>query len=532
MRSRSPGAVLLAMVCAVVLGVTSMLTSAFVFGAEKMVAQIKLLAGDAGSFGLVMGGTGNPTPDTPYFDAVVDKYLLPNFPIPFDDYHALPTPEQFCPFVCVPAGGAPGGIPPFPLPAPLDPNDYPPNLTFGSSVTTGAGILNQAIRHNLDSLQNGNEIVVSGYSQSGTVGTLSMNDLIAKAEANDGAGTTGWPTLDELKNLHVVLNGDPNTPIGGILDRFQFPDGIQAFSLSPAPQHVPFVNIPLSLAPTPTTDIPADVYTGEYDAYASFPQDPTNILADINALIGIVTVHPFYPTYTEDQLASAIDVGTIGDTHFYDIPENLPILQFMFNGGTAGQFFGDFFSPWARLFIDWGYGNAGDPAVDGLYKIPGGANIEGSPFEQEFGVAGGPWAATPLGTLYDGSALTSVADSGIAGLFEKMDPLQMLAGIDNAFIQSIIGPWVDVAVGAGGPLSAGDIGTINGVIDTLHTVTGYDLINLVDQGLINGWNDLANGLDVGDYLGPAAILDGPLIPGQPLIDLVGGVFDIFNFFGA
>ncbi len=34
-------------------------------------------------------------------------------------------------------------------------------------------------------------------------------------------------------------------------------------------------------------------------------------------------------------------------------------------------------------------------------------------------------------------------------------------------------------------------------------------------------------------LAPDAILDGsPLISGQPLIDLVGYGFDIFNFFGA
>ena len=74
----------------------------------------------------------------------------------------------------------------------------------------------------------------------------------------------------------------------------------------------------------------------------------SNILGDINALIGIETVHPFYP-----DLAPALSLdfshhdrlGTIGDTNFYDIPENLPILAFMYDGGPAGQFFGDAFSP-------------------------------------------------------------------------------------------------------------------------------------------------------------------------------------------
>jgi hypothetical protein len=397
-------------------------------------------------------------------------------------------------------------------------------------VTTGAGILNQAIRHNLDSLQNGNEIVVSGYSQSGTVGTLSMNDLI------ENAGTTGWPTLDELKNLHVVLNGDPNTPTGGILDRFQFPDGIEKFSLAPAMQHVPFLNIPLGIAPTPTTDIPSITYTGEYDAYADFPQDPvTGLLADLNALIGIMTVHPFYPTYTPDQIASAIDIGTIGTSNFEVIPENLPILQFMFNGGTAGQFFGDFFSPYARLIIDWAYGNAGDPGaggLEGLHPIAGGPNIEGSPYEQAVGVAGVPVATTPFGDLWvgpDPADPTDVASSGIAGIFEKMDPLQLIAGVQNALIQSLVGPFADVAAAAGdGSLPEGGGADIEGVTQTLQFLTGYDLVNLVDQGLLDLVKDLGPGAEgvVND------LFDGPLIPGQPIIDVVGGVFDIFNFFGA
>jgi hypothetical protein len=64
------------------------------------------------SEGLIMGGTGNPTPDTPYFDAMLDKYLgslFPNIPTTTEFYHALPTPEQFCPFVCIPLVELPVG---------------------------------------------------------------------------------------------------------------------------------------------------------------------------------------------------------------------------------------------------------------------------------------------------------------------------------------------------------------------------------------------------------------------------------------
>ncbi|OHV04764.1 PE-PPE domain-containing protein [Mycobacterium talmoniae] len=476
-RLRSLGAVLVAGVGAAVAGATSALTSVFI-------ANIALLADEA----WIMGGTAVPDPTVGnYMGQVEALYLDPHgFTGPFQP---LDTPEQFCPIVCLvnPAG-----------------NPAWNNLNFGNSVNVGVQQLNTALG------ANGDAGVIFGYSQSATITTQELNNLI-------GSGV-------DTDTLHYVLIGDPNNPLGGILDRFQFPDGIKAFSLTPTGQHLPFLNVPLSMDPTPTTGIGASaIYTGEYDGWANFPQDPTNLLADINAIIGIETVHPYYPDLTADQVASAINVGTIGDTDFYYIPQNLPILQFMYNGGTAGQFFGDFFSPWARLFIDWGYGNAGDPAVDGLYQIPGGTYIEGSPYEQAIGVAGGPWAETPLGGLYDGS--------GVAGLFEKMDPLQMLAGLQNAFIQSVIGPWADVAAN-GGTLSAGELGIINDITVLLQNITGYDLINLVDHTLLTGWNDLANLLDLGSIIGPDAILDGPLIPGQPLIDLVGLGFDIFNFFGA
>jgi hypothetical protein len=483
-RLRSPGYVLLAILCAAVMGVTSMMTSAFVFGVKAIIAEAKLLANE----GWIMSGTGVPTPDQNFLNSVESLYLSQDSGFSFQ---GLTTPEQFCPIIC---------------------NPSEPDLGFGDSLDQGATDLNNVI---VPALQGGNNVAVLGYSQSADVATIEMNDLIN----NTPAGVN-------LNDLSVTLLGDPQSPIGGILDRFQFPDGVGAFSLSPEPQHVPFLDIPLGLATTPTTGIATDTYTGEYDGWADFPQDPTNILGDINALIGIDTVHPFYPDLTSAQLASAIDVGTVGDTNFYDIPENLPILAFMFDGGPAGQFFGDVFSPFLRLIIDWGYGNAGDPAVDGFHLIPlgGGDDMggpDGSPYEATVGVAGGPWAETPLGTLYDGS--------GVAGLFEKMDPLQIFAGVENAGIQTFVGPFADILADInGGTLSSTDDTIVQDVTIFLQNITGYDLVNLVDKSL----------LDSVTLLGPGAVdaldqvLDGPLIPGQPLIDLVGYGFDIFNFFGA
>jgi hypothetical protein len=455
LRLRSPGYVVLAMICAAVIVLTSTMTSVFMSGVKAIIAEAKLLANDVA---LIMGGTGNPIPDQEYVGDVESLYLGQ-----FSNYtpEVVHTPEQFCPIVCNPAE---------------------PDLTFGQSVDQGVGDLNNAIDA---AFQGGaTNVAVLGYSQSATVATVEMNNLLNSAPPG------------ELSHLNFVLLGDPNSPIGGILDRFQFPDGVGAFSLSPEPQHVPFLDIPLSLGTTPTTGIASDIYTAEYDGWANFPEDPSNILADINALVGIQTVHPTYPELPPPPGTQFIDLGTIGQAHFYDIPEKLPILSWM--TGPAGQFFYDAFAPSTSLGIDWSYGNPGDPGagipVDGVNPI---------------GVAG-PWQVDATGQL---------VPSGVDGFIPKMDPLQMLAGMEYAGVQTFVGPINDLLKDAGQPL-----------LSASAFLSGYEATNALDASLLTEWSALTVSIP---SLGPDAILDGsPLISGQPLTDLVGYGFDVFNFFGA
>ena len=375
-RTRSMGVVMAAAACATALSVTP----AFQSGMRTLMAEVGLVAND----GWIMGGTGNALPDSNYLNSVEQLYLPGGY-----NYQALETPEQFCPIICSPTQ---------------------PNLSFGDSVNAGVTDLHNAADQELTS---GDHVSVLGYSQSATVASQWMNELITDHQTN-------------LDNLHVTLLGDPNSPIGGILDRFQFPDGVGQFSVTPEPQHVPFLDIPLNLADTPTTGIATDIYTGEYDGWADFPEDPSNLFADFNALLGIETVHPFYPDPTPGVNldigpggTGAIDLGSIGDDHFYAISAPLPTLAFMADGGPAGQFFYDSFSPYAILFDDWGYGNPGDP----------GAGIEVNGVDP-IGVAG-PWTVDATGQL---------VASGGAGFIPAMDPLQMLAGMEYAGVQTLIGP--------------------------------------------------------------------------------------------
>jgi hypothetical protein len=458
--------------CAAVLSTPATFTS----GVRAVMAEVGLVSND----GFIMGGTDNPIPDSNYLSSVESLYLSQYLP-PNNDfsYSGLPTPEQFCPIVC---------------------NASEPDLTFSQSLTQGVSDLDQKI---VPDLQGGNDVSVLGYSQSATVASIEMNNLI-----------NNTPDNVNLNDLNFTLLGDPNSPIGGILDRFQFPDGVGQFSLTAEPQHVPFLDIPLNLADTPTTGgIATDIYTGEYDGWADFPEDPSNLFADLNALIGIETVHPYYPDPTPGVNldigpggTGVTDLGSIGNDNFYAIFAPLPTLAFMYDGGPAGQFFYDSFAPYATLFDDWGYGNPGDPGAGIPVEGPGGITID------PIGAAG-PWTVDATGQL---------VASGGAGFIPAMDPLQMLAGMEYAGVQTFVGPIDDLLADAGqSPLPTS-------FVDSL--LSGYDSLNQLDASLLTEWTTLTASIP---SLAPDAIFSGePLISAQPLIDLVGYGFDAFNFFGA
>ena len=136
-RLRSPGYALLVIGCAAVTGAMSIGLWAFPSEVKAIIAEARLLTGE----GLIMGGTGDPTPDSGYLSEVESLYLSQDTGYTFD---ALTTPEQFCPITCV---------------------SGEPSLTFGESVNQGVSDLNSAI---LTDLEGENDVSVLGYSQSAT----------------------------------------------------------------------------------------------------------------------------------------------------------------------------------------------------------------------------------------------------------------------------------------------------------------------------------------------------------------------------
>ena len=126
--------------------------------------------------------------------------------------------------------------------------------------------------------------VVYGYSQSATVATLEKRFLAQPG--NTPAGTT----------VNFVLAANPNRPNGGILERF-------------AGLHIPIVGVTFNGAtPTDTGMTTVDV-ARQYDGWADFPTNPLNLLADLNAGLGIYYLHGNYSGLGQPELQ-----GQFGDT--------------------------------------------------------------------------------------------------------------------------------------------------------------------------------------------------------------------------
>lgn len=261
-----------------------------------------------GPTALIMGPTGNPRPSGQYLRQVFNLYIRPFFPGAVAS--GLTTPEQFQPF---------SGI---------------PSLTFDESVARGATILHEAIMAEYTA---GRDAVVLGFSQSASVATMEMRHLA-------GLPPGLRPDPDQLS---FVLLGNPNNPNGGILARF--PD----VYLQP-------LGLTFSGA-TPDSIYPTTVYTRQYDGWADFPQYPLNVVADLNAMLGIFYSHGTYQELTPAQLDTGIVQPvspTATDLTYIMIPtENLPLLQPL--RGVVPEPLLDLVEPNLRVIVELGYDRTG-----------------------------------------------------------------------------------------------------------------------------------------------------------------------------
>lgn len=330
LRFRSLVMVMLAIVGALAIGLTSTMTSA----ARIVTAGATLLADEVA---LIMGGSGLPIPPDNYVTDLFQKFMVPNGLGSYNP-QGLVTPEGLYPLTGV------------------------KSLPLSTSAAQGVTILNNAIMNPASSPNPGylgDDVAVLGYSQSAVISSLEMIKLAANPDA---------PAADQLS---FVLLGDPMNPNGGLLERFE---GLV----------LPSVGLPFYGATPDDTIYHTDIYTLEYDGYADFPRYPINLLADLNAFLGIMTVHGTYPYLTDAQIADAILLpgstdytGTLPDgvdaavnTNYWMIEQEAPLVSLLSSIPLIGKPLADLLGPDLTILINLGYGNISDGWDPGPANLP------------------------------------------------------------------------------------------------------------------------------------------------------------------
>lgn len=340
---------------------------------------------------LIMGPSGVPIPSPTYIQDVFQLYVQPNSPtgtVP----EQLDTPEGLYPITGV------------------------KSLPLNVSVDQGLSILTTAIAEQVAA---GNTVTVFGYSQSSIISSLVMSQLPADAP------------------VEFVLVGNEMNPDGGMLARFP---GLNLPSLG-----IPFYGA------TPENAFPTTNYTLEYDGFADFPRYPLNVLADLNAGLGIVFVHTKYADLTQEQLDQAIALPTTSPTqHYYIIPtENLPLLEPLRLIPAIGTPLADLLQPALKVIVNLGYG---DPKYG--WSNEGYANV-----------------ATPFGFLPDVD-WGEVVDLFFAGVQQGIN--DFVADISPGGVM-----WQDLAsleFPTPGPVPSTPAGIIT-ALQTVTTNTAYAISN-------------------------------------------------------
>jgi hypothetical protein len=282
----------------------------------------------ADDIGLVMGGSGLPIPGPDYVAAADGLYLdNPATTLYPDLTFFQATPEN--PFgngLFTPEGLYPlTGVHTLPLNYPLDATNGLPDIS--TSVGQGSTILESTILGNIAA---GDASTVFGYSQSSTLSGITMQMLEADGVT---ANTAGAPQF--------LLIADPSAPNGGLLERFNgFENMLNPNNVDPL--NLPSVGISFDGA-TPSNDFVTNMYSLEYDGFTDFPRYPLNFLSDLNAFLGIETLHGTYLNGgvdgsgpTAEQIANAILLpgsaasGTADSlTNYYMIDETAPLVSLL-----------------------------------------------------------------------------------------------------------------------------------------------------------------------------------------------------------
>ena len=202
------------------------------------------------------------------------------------------------------------------------------DLTVDQSMQVGVADLEAAMaKHGNDHL------VIYGYSQGAIIANLEKRKLAEQ-----------YPAGTKAPDIDFVLGGDPNLPNGGLAARFP---GL----------YIPILDWSFN-GPAPTdTQFDTVVITRQYDGFADFPLYPLNLIADVNAVLGVVYVHlyPFDVSLPPDPSTSPAYQGTHGDTSYYFFEtQDLPLFGPLRTLGVPEPVI-DVVEPFFKVIVELGY---------------------------------------------------------------------------------------------------------------------------------------------------------------------------------
>ena len=284
---------------------------------------------------LILGGTTVPTWHDADVEVIMNQFIAPTHPGQTIEPIAVTTPEEGWPLTGVfrllgfalgpPSIFGPGGSawpdePWWKLSGLFD-RDYE------QSIQAGLTDLETAMT------KYGNDhLVIYGYSQGAMIAIREKRKL-----AEQYPGTTA-PDID------FVLSEDLNLPNGGILARFP---GL----------YIPILGISFNGAEPTSTPFRTTVITRQYDGLADFPLYPLNVVADLNAILGVVYRHlyPFDVSLAPDPSTSPSTRSQHGDTsyYFFETPD-LPLFDPLRTLGVPESLI-DVVEPFFREIVELGY---------------------------------------------------------------------------------------------------------------------------------------------------------------------------------
>lgn len=290
----------------------------------------------ADSTALLLAGTGASAWNPTHVQVIMDRYVNPTHPGSTIAPVAVTAPMETWPITGVfrilgyllgdPSIGGPGGE--FWPDEPLWKLSGLFDMTGDQSIAAGVVALEQATADNPS-----DHLVIYGYS---------LGAVVAVAEKRKLAEQ--YPDPATAPDIDFVLGGDVAVPNGGFGARFP---GL----------YIPILDWSYVGAEPTNTPFDTTVITRQYDGFADFPLYPLNLVATLNAVLGLFYVHtwPFEVSLAPDATTTPYVVSSHGDSTYYLFEtQDLPLFGPLRSLGVPEQLI-DVVEPAFRVLVELGY---------------------------------------------------------------------------------------------------------------------------------------------------------------------------------